>query len=266
MKCLLILDNAPAHPPGLEDDILDKFKFIKVLYLLPNTTSILQPIDQQVISNFKKLYTKHLFKRCFKVTENTNLTLREFWKEHYNIVICLEIIDLAWQGVTRRTLNFSWRKLWPDTVSERDFEGFEMAELNKIVALGKSMGLEVDEGGINNLVEEHSQGLTTEELQELQALQEVEVRQGFSGEDEVEDEAPVVTTAEIKEVLAVYQKVTDFVEKNHPEKVHTNRAAAQYNDTCLTHFRNILKSRQRQTSQDHFFQQEASRKWKSKCA
>ena len=43
MKALLILYNAPAHPPGLEDDILDDFKFVNVLYLPPNTTSILQP-------------------------------------------------------------------------------------------------------------------------------------------------------------------------------------------------------------------------------
>ncbi|GFU37005.1 tigger transposable element-derived protein 1 [Nephila pilipes] len=105
LKCVLLLDNAPAHPPGLEDDLLDEFKFIKIVYLPPNTTSTLQPMDQQVISNFKKLFTKHLFKRCFEVTENTNLTLREFWKNHYNIVICLKLIDIAWKGVTKRTLN-----------------------------------------------------------------------------------------------------------------------------------------------------------------
>ncbi|BFZ15078.1 hypothetical protein BsWGS_18117 [Bradybaena similaris] len=43
LKSLLILDNAPAHPSGLEDDILEDFSFIKVLYLPPNTTPILQP-------------------------------------------------------------------------------------------------------------------------------------------------------------------------------------------------------------------------------
>ncbi|GBL95582.1 Tigger transposable element-derived protein 1, partial [Araneus ventricosus] len=95
MQALLVLDNAPAHPPNLEEDILEEFKFIKVLYLPPNTTPILQPMDQQVISNFKKLYTKHLFRRCFEVTENTNLTLREYWKDHFNIVVCLRMIDQA---------------------------------------------------------------------------------------------------------------------------------------------------------------------------
>ncbi|GFS93897.1 tigger transposable element-derived protein 1 [Nephila pilipes] len=43
LKCVLLLDNAPAHPPGLEDDLLDEFKFIKIVYLPPNTTSTLQP-------------------------------------------------------------------------------------------------------------------------------------------------------------------------------------------------------------------------------
>ncbi|GFS79260.1 tigger transposable element-derived protein 1 [Nephila pilipes] len=72
VQALLILDNALAHPPNLEDDILEEFKLIKVLYLPPNTTLILQPMDQQVISNFKKLYTKHLFRRRFEVTATTN--------------------------------------------------------------------------------------------------------------------------------------------------------------------------------------------------
>ncbi|XP_068235700.1 tigger transposable element-derived protein 1-like [Palaemon carinicauda] len=32
LKCLLVLDNVPGHPPGLEEDILDEFMFIKVLF------------------------------------------------------------------------------------------------------------------------------------------------------------------------------------------------------------------------------------------
>ena len=39
----------------------------------------------------------------------------------------------------------------------------------EIVSLGKSMGLVMDERDVNALVEEHSQELTTEELQELQS-------------------------------------------------------------------------------------------------
>ncbi|KAL4009339.1 hypothetical protein ACER0C_003191 [Sarotherodon galilaeus] len=156
MKCLLIIDNAPAHPSGLEDDILEEFSFIKVLFLPPNTTPLLQPMDQQVISNLKKL---------------TQLTLKEFWKYHFDIVACLKLISLAWREVSRRTLNCAWRKLWPDVVAPRDFEGFEggpqpEVKVEEIVNLGTALGLEVDEEDINDLVHEHQEELSTAELQE----------------------------------------------------------------------------------------------------
>ncbi|GBO31183.1 Tigger transposable element-derived protein 1 [Araneus ventricosus] len=202
IQALLVLDNAPAHPPNLEDDILEEFKFIKVLYL------ILQPMDQQVISNFKKLYTKHLFRRCFEVTENTNLTLREYWKEHFNIVVCLRMIDQAWMSVTTRTLTYAWKKLWPESVAERTFEGFEPeVPVEEIVSLGKSMGLVIDERDVNELVEEHSQELTTEELQELQSQQHSGVLQeiGFEEKSEVED---TISISEIKEILGMWESFT----------------------------------------------------------
>ena len=62
--------------------------------------------------------------------------------------------------------------------------------------LGKSMGLVMDERDVN----EHSQELTTEELQELQSQQHSGVLQeiGFEEEPEVEE---VISTREIKEIL-----------------------------------------------------------------
>ncbi|GBO27967.1 hypothetical protein AVEN_201140-1 [Araneus ventricosus] len=68
LHAMLIMDNPPAHPPDLQDDLTEEFKFIKTQFLSPNTTPLLQPIEQQVISNFKKLYAKEPFKRCFEVT------------------------------------------------------------------------------------------------------------------------------------------------------------------------------------------------------
>ncbi|XP_070268928.1 tigger transposable element-derived protein 1 isoform X2 [Myotis yumanensis] len=251
LQALLVLDSAPAHPPNLEDDILEEFKFIKVLYLPPNITPILQPMEQQVISNFKKLFTKHLFRHCFEVMESTNLTLREFWKDHYNIMICLRIIDMAWQGVTKRTLTSAWKKLWPEVVSETDFERLEpeAAVVEEIVSLGKSMGLDMDEGDINELIEERSEELTTQELKELQAQQHTEVLQEI---DDTEEEEEVISVSEIKEMLGVWEKLSDFIQKKHLEKIATGRAMELFNDTCLTHFRNILKGRMKQISLDRF--------------
>ena len=164
------MDIAPAHPPGLEDDLMKEFDFIKIKFLPPNTTLLLQPMDQQVIANFKKLYTKYLFKRCFEVTNDTELTLRNFWKYHFNIVHCINIIDKAWDAVTYRTMNSAWRRLWPECVTEREFEGFSVAGtstsapveeeeepdlVDDIVSVGKSLGLEIDNDDVEELLDEH---------------------------------------------------------------------------------------------------------------
>lgn len=117
-RCLLLMDNAPTHPPGLVDHMDNEYDFIEITFLSPNTTPILQSMDQQVISNLKKLYTKGLFTRCFNVIEQTSLTLREFWKNHFNIVHCINLIDKAWEDITYRTLNLALKKLWPECVAE----------------------------------------------------------------------------------------------------------------------------------------------------
>ena len=99
------MDSAPAHPPGSADDLLEEFSFITVKSFLPNTTPLLQPLDQQVISNFKNLYKKVLFQGCFEVTSDAQLTLREFWKDHFNILHYVTLIDEAWCEISYKTMN-----------------------------------------------------------------------------------------------------------------------------------------------------------------
>ena len=52
-------------------------------------------MDQQVIANVKKLNTKALLRKCFHVTNDTQLILREFWKYHLNILTGIILIDNA---------------------------------------------------------------------------------------------------------------------------------------------------------------------------
>ncbi|CAH2275488.1 tigger transposable element-derived 1-like [Pelobates cultripes] len=62
LKAVLLMDNAPAHAPGLKEDLLGDLNFITVMLIQVNTTPLLQPMDQQ-------LYTKELFRRCFEMTD-----------------------------------------------------------------------------------------------------------------------------------------------------------------------------------------------------
>ncbi|XP_023230982.1 tigger transposable element-derived protein 1-like isoform X1 [Centruroides sculpturatus] len=251
LKCLLLLDNAPAHPPGMEAELLGECDFIVMKFLPPNITSIIQPMDQQIISNFKKYYTKALFQRCFEVTSDTELTLCDFWKNHFNILLCLGLIDKAWQQVTCRTLNLAWRNLWPDCVAVSDFEGFETdtdGVVDDIVYLGKSMGLEVNNADIEELVKEHSPELSTDELELLQKEQQKEVLKEIpSEEEEGREDVPI---ALINKMCAKWSEVQSFVERYHPDNAVASRVINLFNDNAMSHFHNIVKRRQNQISLD----------------
>ncbi|XP_016070266.1 PREDICTED: tigger transposable element-derived protein 1-like [Miniopterus natalensis] len=248
VRALLVMDKAPAHPPGLEAELVEEYSFITVKFLPPNTTPLIQPMDQQVISNFKKLYTKALFQRCFEVTSGANLTLREFWKEHFNILTCLRLIDRAWGEVSPRTMQSAWKKLWPESAAGRDFEGFEdepMSVVEDIVSLGKSLGLEVDGGDVEELVGDHSTELTTEELQDLQREQQQTAAEVLSSEEEKGRED--VPTSLIKGMLGKWGEMQSFIEKYHPDKELANHAINLFNDNAVFHFRQVLKRRQKQS-------------------
>merc|ERR1711942_231667 len=49
---ILTIDNAGCHPPDL-NDLLD---YVEVRFLPPNTTAVIQPMDQGVIHVFKTNY------------------------------------------------------------------------------------------------------------------------------------------------------------------------------------------------------------------
>ena len=55
-KALLFLDNTPGHPRET------MHPNIKVTFLPPNTTALLQPMDQEIIQAFKLYYIRRTFK------------------------------------------------------------------------------------------------------------------------------------------------------------------------------------------------------------
>ena len=53
------MDNAAASPHNLMEELPDEFSFIKVHFLPPNMMPLLQPMDQQVMANFKNSALRH---------------------------------------------------------------------------------------------------------------------------------------------------------------------------------------------------------------
>ncbi|XP_014308512.2 uncharacterized protein LOC106696566 [Myotis lucifugus] len=138
----------------------------------------------------------------------------------------------------------------PFKASRGWFENFKKRTgIHSVVRHGEAASTDIKEGDINELIEEHSEELTMQELKELQTQQHMEVLQEI---DDTEEEEEVISVSEIKEMLGMWEKLSDFIQKIHPEKIATGRAMELFNDTCLTHFRNILKGRMKQISLDRF--------------
>jgi hypothetical protein len=65
---MLVFDNAPDHPENL--DTLRSLLPVKVMFLPPNTTSLIQPMDQNVISNLKLSYLRRTFQELVEETDS----------------------------------------------------------------------------------------------------------------------------------------------------------------------------------------------------
>ncbi|KAG7162094.1 Tigger transposable element-derived protein 1-like 90 [Homarus americanus] len=129
-KILLLLDNAPGHSPQL----MDHHPNVKVVFLPPNTASLIQPMDQELICNVKAAYSAKKFK-ILKDCTNTKDELRklgdtdsesksdedkeqevvtqevlvkQFWKK-FNVKQAVDFLVEAWDQLSIATICHAWR-------------------------------------------------------------------------------------------------------------------------------------------------------------
>lgn len=74
MKAILLLDNAPSHPPVEELRTSDGAIF--VIYMPPNVTPLIQPMDQNVLRLTKLYYRKSLLSSIVSKGEDLADALR----------------------------------------------------------------------------------------------------------------------------------------------------------------------------------------------
>ena len=149
-------------------------------------------------------------------------------------------------------MNSAWKKLWLDCVAGRGFEGFEEPIVSAIVALRHSMGLEVNEEDVEELVEDHNKELNTEQLHHLHKMQQEKVAVEISSAEE-EGASGNISSAEIKELCFYWTRTQAIVEKCHPNKAVVNRSINLFSDNVIDHFRKIMKSRQYQATLERWF-------------
>ncbi|XP_046435974.1 jerky protein homolog-like [Neodiprion fabricii] len=104
-KVLLLLDNAPSHPAADELNAVDKD--FAIMYFPPNVTSIIQPMDQDVIETAKRIYKPSLVRRHLL---SDNIPMVQLIKQ-LSLKDCCEMVAAAWEEVTSSSLQKAWNNL-----------------------------------------------------------------------------------------------------------------------------------------------------------
>ena len=100
-KILLLLDNCTAHP-----DLSHINPNVKIMMLPPNTTSLIQPMDQGCIATAKAIYKKLTFAKAHETHE----TLADFLKD-YDILQAVYNFASAWKQITKKNMRAVWNPL-----------------------------------------------------------------------------------------------------------------------------------------------------------
>ena len=103
-KIALLMDNAGCHP----EDLKDRFSNIRIIFLPPNTTSMLQPLDLGIIQNFKVHY-RTLFLRFVLSKIDACETASEITKS-VSILHAIRWIAQAWEAVRPEVVKKCFRK------------------------------------------------------------------------------------------------------------------------------------------------------------
>ena len=107
-QILLIVDNASCHNSGMEVEL----SHVKVKFLPPNTTSIMQPLDMGVMIEAFKAHYRQLMNRLIiteldKLDKTANATCLA---KKITLLQGIEFAVEAWNEISETTIQNCWRK------------------------------------------------------------------------------------------------------------------------------------------------------------
>ena len=97
-KIALLIDNCPAHPS------VSDLTNVQLVFLPPNTTSVLQPMDQGVIRSLKAHYRGRIVRRLCRALDKAKALPK------ISILQAMKILVSSWEAVSEQTIVNYFRK------------------------------------------------------------------------------------------------------------------------------------------------------------
>ena len=193
-KVLLFVDNCPGHP------IVPRLQAVTVHFLPPNTTAVLQPMDQGVIHCFKMWYKKLLLGKMVEAIDSGS-------DYKVDVLVAMKITAKAWDNVSGDCIANCFRHAGWETGSST-----EEAELPEIEEECEALGITVE--AIQELSQEEAQIPTSEECPDEDIVQSIlRGKEALVPTDaeEIDDSVPVQVPS-FKQFLAAMDTVRDYIQ------------------------------------------------------
>lgn len=213
-KVLLLVDNVSSHPDDLHHPN------VKLVFLPPNTTSLIQPMDQGIISTFKAINLRFTFEWLLdELDSDNNITVPEIWKK-YTMLNCLDFIRRSLQTITQKTLAGCWKKLCPPNLVQVDAspiaEPAPIAEhVSRIISVAHSIGgegfIDMSEDEIEELIVDNVD-LTEEDLVDMLDNYTIEIT------GEPQDISEIMTLPTVSNILSLSDELAKIV-VNHDDNL-----------------------------------------------
>jgi hypothetical protein len=214
-KILLFLDNAPVHPVDL------KLSNVTIIFFPPNTTSVIQPLDQGIIRAFKAHYRSRLVKRiisrCTLASTPDQVTI--------TALDAVDWIATAWSDVTQPTIVNTFGKAGfqhrhasspAEDVEDTNADDEPIKKLESLLSHFKSNGLQLSAAEYTTLDDEVPAFNEWDDSEESAAIVQDAVEDP-EGDDDHEDEVSGEEPPSFVEALEMLRKLHLLVSVRQPE-------------------------------------------------
>ena len=263
-KILLFVDQCPSHCEV-------QLSNIKLKFLPCNTTSLVQPLDQGIIKNFKTLYRNLFIKHL--IAESATQSAEQLASYKINLLDAVHWVDEAWKQVNESCIKNCFRKAGFNVFSvnevenssqieeEIDCEHFNMArnlniiedEVSYVESVSFDDGIHIDskENDINKIIKlvlEEQNINRRNQIMEIEGTKDNDSQEN-SDDDEIEEEPYLLTYQQVAmglkqlKVFATTQEpellgnILDLVKKF--EELQIKRALNKKQTTLCDYFNSI---------------------------
>ncbi|XP_065671797.1 tigger transposable element-derived protein 4-like [Hydra vulgaris] len=178
-KVALLVDNCSAHPH------IEGLSNINQMFFPPNTTSVLQPMDQGVIRSLKAHYRHKTVRLCIKAVDNNEPMPK------ISILQAMKDLVSSWNAVSKET----------------------------VINCFKKAGISKTNKSIEEADDDHSFKFLTEELNRLRELDPRAVQEDLSAESYIGLDCDVVTTGSLATDAEIIAQILDSNFENDDNEV-----------------------------------------------